>query len=345
MSTAPAGTVPPVAPSPRRGRRYGVSLAARGEPALWLGGGALAVCLLMIAGLFSLILWQGLATFWPGPVLQFETRDGGVYMGEVTRRESYQPPPAQGEGLRERRLIRTGNYRLTQVHFQWVDADDIASTSRPAWAMVVERLEWGRFYGSLRGLAVIDPLRGPDHSEDAVRRQMASLQGDGRRRVAVRRFIAGHSQDLLVAVDALQSGDEILGVARAFTTPEDAWAAFAEDHPQVRERWRRRRHLEDVETGVVNRREERARLALRRAEMAVEEKPTPKAVETLAVRRLEFETARARAGEEFAAIRGRIAALDVENARYQLLLETAGEGNLPARSVFLPLDHVVRAAA
>ena len=343
MSTAAARTAPPAAPSPRRGRRYGVSLAARGEPALWLGGGALAVCLLMIVGLFSLILWQGLATFWPGPVLQFETRDGGVYMGEVTRSETYQPQPAAGEGLRERRLIRTGNYRLTQVHFQWVDADDIIRTSRPDWAMVVERLEWGRFYGSLRGLAVIDPLRGADHSEDAVRQQMASLQGDGHRRVAVRRLVAGNSQDLLVTLDALQSGDEILGVARAFTTPEEAWAAFGEDHPQVRDRWRRRRHLEDVETGVVNRREEAARLALRRAEMTVEEKPTPKAVETLAVRRQEYEAAREEAGEEFAAIRDRIAALDTENARYQLLLETAGEGSLPARSLFLPLDQVVRA--
>jgi len=94
---------------------------------------------------------------------------------------------------------------------------------------------------------------------------------------------------------------------------------------------------------VVNRREERARLALRRAEMAVDEQPTPKAVETLAVRRLEFEAAREEAGKEFAAIRDRIAILDTENARYQLLLETSGEGSLPARSVFLPLDQVVRA--
>ena len=46
------------------------SLAAQGEPMLWLAGGALAVALTMIVGLLVLVLYQGLLTFWPQPVVQ-----------------------------------------------------------------------------------------------------------------------------------------------------------------------------------------------------------------------------------------------------------------------------------
>src|SRR4029453_7721340 len=53
---------------------------------------------------------------------------------------------AQG-GFAERRLIRVGNYELTGNHFQWVGDFEIASEARPEWAIVVERLTWGRFYG------------------------------------------------------------------------------------------------------------------------------------------------------------------------------------------------------
>ena len=341
-------------PAPSRRRRGGVSLAARGEPILWLGGGALAVSLLMITGLFALILWQGLATFWPTPVHRWQTRDAGIYMGEVTRSESYRPQPAAGNDpagggggevpeLRRRQLIRTGNYRLTQAHFQWVDDADVVEVTRPDWAMVLERQEWGRFYGFLQGLAVIDPLAGPEGSADSLRRQLDGLQGPGQRRVAVRRFIDGQEQDLLIAVNDLGSADEILGVGLAFTTPESAWEAFATYHPQVRARRHQRRRLEDVETGVVNRREEAARLAMRRAEMAVEENPTPVAQQELADRTRDYEAAREKAGNEFAALRARIQDLDTTNERFRLLLETSGEGTLPARSVLLPLDQVVRA--
>src|SRR5271166_1678005 len=68
------------------------SLLAHGLPMVWLTGGALAICLFMIAGLLFLVLWQGMATFWPVPAVEVALLDGKTrYLGEVVRTETYHP--------------------------------------------------------------------------------------------------------------------------------------------------------------------------------------------------------------------------------------------------------------
>jgi ABC-type phosphate transport system permease subunit len=48
-----------------------------------------------------------------------------------------------------RRMLRTGNFELTNEHFSWVADYQIAADgeSRPRLATLVERVAWGRFYG------------------------------------------------------------------------------------------------------------------------------------------------------------------------------------------------------
>lgn len=126
-------------------------LAARAEPVIWLTGAAMAICVAMIVSLLGFIAWNGTVTFWPRPVVQIATAEGSR-MGEVTRIERYHPVAADGNAsdrLVRRRLLRTGNYELTNTHFQWISDDDIApeGETRPEWAIVVERQAWGRFYG------------------------------------------------------------------------------------------------------------------------------------------------------------------------------------------------------
>ena len=111
-----------------------------------------------------LIIVQGMATFWPGPLLRVKTFEGKTYLGEVAATESYTPDPVPFGGCRppkpsklvpasprvakfERRELRTGNFELTRTHFQWVSDFDIEEETEPEWAFVIERLEWGRFYG------------------------------------------------------------------------------------------------------------------------------------------------------------------------------------------------------
>ncbi|HQU46999.1 MAG TPA: hypothetical protein PK867_29610, partial [Pirellulales bacterium] len=111
------------------------------------------------------IFFQGISTFWPAPLVQLGLRDGRTILGEVTRRETFRPEerfyatlegPWAGEvraqveaagGVAKRELLRTGNFELTNTHFQWVSDVLIEHQDEPTWALLLERLSWGRFYG------------------------------------------------------------------------------------------------------------------------------------------------------------------------------------------------------
>jgi phosphate transport system permease protein len=47
-----------------------------GEPFIWLTGGALALALLLVAGLIALILVNGLGFFWPKDVVRLRSPMG-----------------------------------------------------------------------------------------------------------------------------------------------------------------------------------------------------------------------------------------------------------------------------
>lgn len=91
VEAPPAAVSEPEVQKPRRRRirRVGATVLAQGEPMLWLTGGGLVTCLVMIIGLLLLVLYQGVTTFWPVPVERFATVSGAVHMGEVTRTDIY----------------------------------------------------------------------------------------------------------------------------------------------------------------------------------------------------------------------------------------------------------------
>lgn len=155
-----------------RKERRATSLFNYGEPMVWLTGGALALALSMIAGLLLLVFVQGFSTFWPQPVVRLALHDGSAQVGEVTVDETFRPGPevlqrldpaiaastrarleAAG-GVAGRRMLRTGNYELTGEHFRWVSDFEVREESLPEWAIVVERLAWGRFYGEPRAFKI-----------------------------------------------------------------------------------------------------------------------------------------------------------------------------------------------
>ncbi len=137
------------------------SLFHRGEPFVWLTGGALVLSVFMIVGLLVIVVYQGMGTFWPGDLVRLELSDGSAVMGELVQEETYQPQPhvlkpltklqraaiAQAGGSVRRHQLRTGNFDVTNTHFKWVSDFDVSQTSRPKWALLLERVEYGRFYG------------------------------------------------------------------------------------------------------------------------------------------------------------------------------------------------------
>lgn len=149
--------------TPRRKAR--TPLSAHGEPMVWLTGGALAIALVMIVVLVGYIFFQGVSTFWPAAVVELTLLDGRKVLGEVRRYETFRPEAQfyaaldakianqvreaidEAGGYTSRELVRTGNFELTNTHFQWVNNILIKKEEAPPWALLLERVSWGRFYG------------------------------------------------------------------------------------------------------------------------------------------------------------------------------------------------------
>ena len=112
-----------------------------------LCGGALALNLVLILGLLAVIGYQGGRFFWQKDLPEFTLTDGTRLLGEVHSRQTI-PAATAGAGG-ERLQIRLGNRDLTGGDFRWVDASAIAQRELPADAVVLERLEWGNFYGRM----------------------------------------------------------------------------------------------------------------------------------------------------------------------------------------------------
>ncbi len=116
-----------------------------GDPFIWLTGGALACCLLMITGLIGIILNNGLGVFWPKDIELCYLQDGRGMMGEKIDRQLI---PDKGEAYRLQYKI--GNRDVNGLDFSWIDESEISSTERPENVVAFERFEWGNAYGFLQ---------------------------------------------------------------------------------------------------------------------------------------------------------------------------------------------------
>lgn len=124
-----------------------------GDPFVWLTGGTLAFSILMVGGFVGLILVNALGFFWPSPVLRFTLDDGTAIVGEITHREVIPAPDAPfGTPPRYRLQVKQGNRDLYGVDFLWIDEDRIRTREEPADVVILERREWGNFYGFLRSV-------------------------------------------------------------------------------------------------------------------------------------------------------------------------------------------------
>jgi phosphate transport system permease protein len=160
-----------------------IQLARRGDPFVWLTGGALATAAVMILGMLALILANGLGAMWPKSLVRLQLAGGQTRMGELERREAVPlyVDPAGGERL----LIRTGNRDVTGSDFEWVSGKEIAATGEPADATVLERLEYGPFYGFIDGLRT---PAGTAEGPAAWRALRLELRAAAQRREAMRRL-------------------------------------------------------------------------------------------------------------------------------------------------------------
>jgi len=206
-------TPPAAAPRRRSSELFGLSMTA-------LCGGALALDLLLVIGLLSLIGWQGGRYFWQKDLLEFGLADGRVLLGEVHDHEDI--PASAGGGTRFQ--IRTGNRDLTGGDFQWVDDASVVRRAAPEDAVVLERLEWGNFYGRVVELRTDEKVLAadPESAWRALAPLLASKERDRRR---IRRLERGEIGDVNTGIERLRLAER--RVDRAQASPEERAARLA----------------------------------------------------------------------------------------------------------------------
>lgn len=284
---APNGGMP--APGSIRSRS---SLFARGESMVWLTGAALVISVAMILGLLLIVVVRGGTAFWPQNLKRIETVDGRALMGELTKTETYRPEAfvfdaipdeAQREkaramvegndGRSERLFIRTGNRSPNNRDgFHWVQDFQITDTSLPEWALTIERTEWGRFYGNLKGFRT--------------------------------------------------------GEAVSATTPEDAWALFEKHHDAAVELFADAAEIEKDDVGAIDKRIEKARQAVRAAELDHGAGSSQHVAAQQAVDDVEAKWA-----ERRAELRTKVDGMRADSGQYVLLLQDASGAEHEVRLV------------
>ena len=138
-----------------------------GDPWIWLNAAAVSASLIIVIGLLLLIAVQGLSHFWPKAVLQAQYIQANAtsnkpasirIIGEIHNDEEVSIEHLKAIGINletdketaTRFLIKTGNRDVSGADFKWILEPYLTEQEYPENIIVLERREWGNFYGYLK---------------------------------------------------------------------------------------------------------------------------------------------------------------------------------------------------
>ena len=132
-----------------------------GEPWVWLNAAAVSINLILVVGLFALVAVRGLGHFWPAQVAEYKYvykyKVASTIIGEVGDSVVLSKQQAKdanyeilgGNDFLAQKLIKAGNRDTTGQDFRWIEQQRIQAEKYPLDLTVIERREWGNFYGRL----------------------------------------------------------------------------------------------------------------------------------------------------------------------------------------------------
>ncbi len=132
-----------------------------GTPWIWLNAAAVSLSLIMVVGVLGLVIERGVGHFWPHQVNQFSYQEPDnqpqIIIGEKVDTSITPASMAKSTGhvmadnadTLVQYLIKTGNRDVTGTDFRWIQERNIKAHSEPSDLIVIERREWGNFYGQL----------------------------------------------------------------------------------------------------------------------------------------------------------------------------------------------------
>ncbi len=130
-----------------------------GAPWVWLTAGSVSISIIMVVGLLAMIAVRGLSHFWPADVVmvEYEQTPGHIVsiMGEITEEELVPVQRVHDSGIQlqtdeleiGRQLFKVGNRDIGGFDFRWLVVPLIHDLKQPRDVVVLERTEWGNFYG------------------------------------------------------------------------------------------------------------------------------------------------------------------------------------------------------
>ncbi|MGP0174845.1 phosphate ABC transporter permease PstA [Pseudomonas sp. NCHU5208] len=133
-----------------------------GSPWVWMTASGVSIAVIVTLGLLAVIAVRGLAHFWPADVIQATYQIPGeaprLVAGELVQEEQVPrarlaaaglPVDVNGGEFLTRELFKVGNRDVFGADFSWTVAEWMKDQHTPAALMVMERREWGNFYGYL----------------------------------------------------------------------------------------------------------------------------------------------------------------------------------------------------
>lgn len=130
-----------------------------GAPWIWLNAGAISISIIMVFGLLALILARGFGHFWPHPVISTTYAVPGspvqTVVGQLRKSETLTAQNLRDAGVplppeqqfATRHLFRLANRDVTGRDFVYFVDDYLGEYQYPPTMTVLERREWGNFFG------------------------------------------------------------------------------------------------------------------------------------------------------------------------------------------------------
>lgn len=171
-----------------------------GSPWVWMTASGVSIAVIVTIGLLAVIAVRGLGHFWPADVIEATYQVPGeaprVMAGELVQEEQVPrarladaglPVDVTGGEFLTRELFKVGNRELYGADFSWTVAEWMKDLRTPQELLVLERREWGNFYGYLvdvkesgqvvaQGNAAWDELQQRIARVDTLQAELTALQ-------------------------------------------------------------------------------------------------------------------------------------------------------------------------
>lgn len=123
---------------------------------IWLSAVAICIPLLLLLAFLVLVIKNAFFAFWPVSVQKYQLINSKIILGELSSWEHYFNEEKNIEDFRWQ--VKQGNRDLYGEDFIWVKQAEIAQTESPLDAVIIERLEWGKFFGFIQAIKKGDEI-------------------------------------------------------------------------------------------------------------------------------------------------------------------------------------------